>query len=94
MKTFSELKTQFDSTTISDPSNITNQEVNNMLSFLAETKYTCESFPNFKYVINSDTFNVRLLRDVCCAGLNYNGHKEALYARFTTAGMQVGAIVN
>ena len=96
MKTFAELneladgiKNGFDATPITD------QTAKEALGFFAEVKYTCESFVGngMVYEKSDGKFNVRLMRDLAIAGLNYSGNKQMLKARFYSVWQQINAIV-
>lgn len=93
MKTFSELATiadslkpAFDSLPLSDAN------LKSALNFFAETKYACESNDGLIYHAVDGDFNLRNLRDLCIAALNFAGNQELLKARFYSVWAQVNAI--
>ena len=96
MKTFAELNeyastisSGFDATPISD------QTAKDALGFFAEVKYTCEQYADLGmiYTGTDGKFNLRLMRDIAIAGLNYSGNKQMLKARFYSVWLQINAIV-
>ena len=90
MKTFTELYNLAESLKNSyDGGTITDTVVANTLYLCAETKFTCESNDGLIY----EGMNVRLLRDVCVASLNYAGNTKLLKARFYSVYSQLKAIV-
>lgn len=62
------------------------------LNFFAETKYTCESHDGLIYRGVDGEFNLRSLRDLCIAALNYSGNQDLLKARFYSVWAQINAI--
>ena len=94
MKSFAELKTQGDNVaqafTTAPEAEAT---VKAALDFFAETKYTCESFKDLHYVTGSDDYNVKVMRDIAVAGLNFAGNVKMLKARFASVYSQICAVV-
>lgn len=93
MKTFSELATiaeglkpAFESLPLND------ENLKSALNFFAETKYECESFEGLIYKGVDGEFNLRSLRDLCIAALNFSGNQNLLKARFYSVWAQVNAI--
>lgn len=63
-----------------------------VLGFFAETKYTCEANEGLIYKGVDGYFNLRTMRDLCIAGLNFSGNENLLKARFYSVWSQINAI--
>ena len=97
MKTFAELNEQaanlkdgFEATPITDATALL------ALDFFAEVKNTCESYTDTGMIYEADganKYNVRLMRDMSIAALNYTGNKQILKARFYSVWQQINSIV-
>ncbi len=93
MKTFDDLasiadslKPAFEDLPLSDTNLVS------ALNFFAETKYTCESNEGLIYQGVDGKFNLRNLRDLCIAALNFSGNQNLLKARFYSVWAQINTI--
>ena len=96
MKTFSELNELAD--TISggyESQTITDLTIRQTLGFFAEVKYTCEQYVDtgMAYIQQDGSFDVRLMRDLSIAGLNFAGNTKMLKARFYSVWQQINSLV-
>ena len=95
MKTFGDLNQMAAAIVVGfEQTNISDETVRQTLKFFSEAKYTCEQYTDqaFNYSDGTNVFNVRLLRDLCIAGLNYAGNTKMLKARFYSVWQQINAI--
>lgn len=96
MKSFTELNEMANTIQSGyETSTVTDATVKSTLGFFAEVKYTCEQYTGegMIYEGNDGKYNVRLLRDLCNAGLNYAGNTKMLKARFYSVWQQINSIV-
>ena len=71
---------------------ISDSGLKGVLGFFAETKYTCEANEGLIYTGVDGKFNLRNMRDLCIAGLNFAGNESLLKARFYSVWAQINAI--
>lgn len=96
MKSFTQLNEQADGLVSGmEAQTITDTTIRNVLGFFAEVKNTCEQYVDTGMIYHQEDgdYNVRLLRDLSIAALNYCGNTKMLKARFYSVWQQINSIV-